>query len=54
LADLKSLKTNIKIDNEELPHLPYWLMTARFGELVNEVFIKWSRESVALLGKMND
>ena len=54
LTDLKSIKTNMKIDHKDQPYLLYWLMTIRFGELVNEAFIKWSRESVALLEKMND
>lgn len=34
--------------------MPYRLMTIRFGELVNEAFIKWSCESCALLEEMNE
>ena len=54
LTDLVTLKALMEKNHEDQPHLPYWLMTIRFGELVNEAFIKWSRESVALLEKMND
>ena len=53
LTDLKSIKTLMEKDHKDKSYLPYWLMTIRFGELVNEAFIKWSRESSALLEKMN-
>ena len=54
LADLKSIKTHVEKDYKDTPHLSFWLMTIRFGELIDEAFIKWSRESLALLEKMND
>ena len=53
LTDLKSIKTLMEKNHKDESYLPYWLMTIRFGELVNEAFIKWSRESSALLEKMN-
>ncbi|MBU1341497.1 MAG: PadR family transcriptional regulator [Proteobacteria bacterium] len=54
LTDLKTIKETIKMDHNDQSHLPYWLMTIRFGELVNKALIQWSRESCALLEKMND
>ena len=54
LEDLRKTKKQIQTDHKKEPHLPYWLMTVRFGELVNEALIKWSRESLDLMEKIND
>ncbi len=51
--DLKLIKDRIKVENKAMTQLPYWLMTVRFGELVNEALLKWSKESIALMEEMN-
>ncbi|MCP4021644.1 MAG: PadR family transcriptional regulator [Desulfobacteraceae bacterium] len=53
LVGLKSIQARMKTKDKEHPSLMYWKLTARFGELVNEALIKWSRESVSVLEKMN-
>ncbi len=54
LAQLQSVKTKIESDNCDKPHLPYWLMTIRFGELVNEALLKWSDEVLTTMNEMKD
>jgi DNA-binding PadR family transcriptional regulator len=54
LQDLKSTKIQMKMDNQDSPHFPYWLMTVRFGELVNEALLKWSREVLSQMEEMRN
>jgi PadR family transcriptional regulator, regulatory protein AphA len=49
LSDLKSLKKNLTAENQGKSYFPYWMMTVRFGELVNEAYVKWADE---ILGQM--
>ncbi|MCP4673591.1 MAG: PadR family transcriptional regulator, partial [Desulfobacula sp.] len=53
LADLKLMQAAMEKENKDELQLPYWLMTIRFGELVNDALIKWSRESIEQLERMN-
>ncbi len=54
LAQLQSVKTKIESENCEKPHLPYWLMTIRFGELVNEALLKWTEEVLTTMKEMKN
>lgn len=54
LTDLKSIRTAMEKENKDESQLPYWLMTIRFGELVNNALLKWSEESIEQMEKMSD
>lgn len=54
LQELKSIRTRMKADSQGNPQLPYWLMTVRYGELVNEALLKWTREVLSQMTKMVD
>ena len=54
LSDLQSVREQMENEKTDSHQLLYRLMTIRFGELVNEAFLQWSRETIGILEKMND
>lgn len=54
LAHLQSVKSKIESENGGTPHLPYWMMTVRFGELVNDALLKWSDEVLAAMEEIKN
>jgi len=54
LRELDSTKNAMIADDHDSSHLPYWLMTVRFGELVNEAHVKWSQEVIHQMVEMLD
>lgn len=54
LQELQSIKKLMKDEHHDSPHLPYLLMTVRFGELVNEAYLKWSHEVISQMADMVD
>jgi len=49
LKALASIKANMKTKSHDDPHLPYWMMTVRFGELVNEALLQWCDEAIVTM-----
>ncbi len=54
LADLTIARTQLEKEFKGRSQLPYWQMTVRFGELVNEALLEWSGECLERLEQMND
>jgi len=54
LAQLQSIKLKIETENCKKTHLPYWMMTIRFGELMNEALLKWSDEVLSTMKEMKE
>lgn len=54
LSTLKSTRAALEKEHKDQAHLPYLMMTIRFGELVNEALVTWCDESCDLLEKMNE
>ncbi|MBN2124875.1 MAG: PadR family transcriptional regulator [Deltaproteobacteria bacterium] len=44
LLDLKMDRERLKEERKDDPGLPYYLMSIRYGELVNEAYVKWCDE----------
>lgn len=54
LEGIKMVNTQMKKVPRIDHRVPYWNMTIRFGELINEAIIKWSAESIAEMEKIKD
>jgi DNA-binding PadR family transcriptional regulator len=52
LIELQGERERLKQEKSEDAVLPYFLMTMRYGELVNEAYLKWCDETLRELEKM--
>jgi PadR family transcriptional regulator AphA len=52
LQKLESIEGWLKMDHEENPDLPYWLMTVSYGQHVYRALACWCDETLATLNKM--
>ena len=52
LKELTATEEMLKTDHKDNPHLPYWLMTVKYGQYVNKAYLRWSKETLAALRGM--
>ena len=52
LKEIKTTEDLLKADYKDSPNLSYWLMTIRYGQYVNQAYLQWSKETLAVLRGM--
>ena len=52
LKEIKATEDLLKADYKDNPNLSYWLMTVRYGQYVNQAYLQWSKETLAVLRGM--
>jgi DNA-binding PadR family transcriptional regulator len=48
----KQIEKQLLAQEEQYPDLPYWIMTARFGQLELDAHLRWAEETLAELKKL--
>ena len=52
LEEIRTTVKLLKIDYKDNPALPYWLMTVTYGLHVNRAYLRWCKETLAILKAM--
>ena len=52
LKEIKATEEMLKAYYKDNPNLRYWLMTVRYGQYVNRAFLRWSKETLTELRRM--
>jgi len=52
LKEIKATEELLQADYKDNPNLSYWLMTVRYGQHVNQAYLQWSKETLAVLRGM--
>lgn len=52
LKELKSTGELLKADYKDSPDLHYWLITVSYGQYVNQAYLRWCDETLAILRGM--
>ena len=52
LEEIKATKKVLNADYKDNPALPYWLITVKYGLQVNRAYLRWCKETLAVLKRM--
>lgn len=52
LKEIKTTEQLLKADYKDNPNLSYWLMTVKYGQHVNQAYLQWAKETLAILRGM--
>ena len=52
LKEINATEKLLKADYKDNPNLPYWMMSVRYGQYVNRAYLRWSKETLTELRRM--